>query len=240
MLTGPQALPLALASNCTPSQIARPAWHIHSCWPLTRMMSWGRWSWPGLTAGGRHCCVAIRCTTHCCRCPDLAGRAAGGGGAEVGRCLVVSPHVITRRTTKCLPTPPHATPARIPFSSFEALPWSDACSVHNPTLQHSHCQVTGAAVRLIESSGARCIAEWSPPEGRTINLAASSPSQVLLSTGGGALTYLEVQEGGLVVRGTATLAAEVACLDITPTTGWGPQWTCWWEQQLMTGGACKM
>lgn len=75
-------------------------------------------------------------------------------------------------------------------------------------------------MRLIDGSGNKCIAEWSPPEGRSINLAASSPTQVLLSTGGGAITYLEVQDGGLVVRGTATLPAEVACLDITPVGGW--------------------
>jgi hypothetical protein len=77
-------------------------------------------------------------------------------------------------------------------------------------------QVTAAAVRIIDSSGSQLLAEWSPPGGRPINLAASSPSQVLLSTGGGELTLLEVQHGGLAAAGTTTLAAEVACMDITP------------------------
>jgi len=83
-------------------------------------------------------------------------------------------------------------------------------------------------VRLIDSSGNKLLAEWSPAGGRSINLAASSPTQVLLSTGGGELTLLQVQEGGLVVAGSATLSAEVACLDITPIgeplvglVGWG-------------------
>lgn len=79
-----------------------------------------------------------------------------------------------------------------------------------------HPQVTAASVRLIDSSGAKLLAEWALPEGRSINLAASSPSQVLLSTGGGALTLLAIQEGGLVVAGSTNLQAEVACLDITP------------------------
>lgn len=44
-------------------------------------------------------------------------------------------------------------------------------------------------------------------------------AQVLLSTGGGALTLLDIQAGGLAVRASATLPAEVACLDITPIGG---------------------
>ncbi|KAI8467206.1 MAG: mono-functional DNA-alkylating methyl methanesulfonate N-term-domain-containing protein [Monoraphidium minutum] len=87
------------------------------------------------------------------------------------------------------------------------------------TLHDTLLQVTAAAVRLIDSAGGRCMAEWRPAEGRAISLAASSPTQVLLSTGGGALTYLEVQEGGLVERGAVVLLAEVACLDITPFGG---------------------
>lgn len=72
------------------------------------------------------------------------------------------------------------------------------------------------SVRLIDSTGAKLLAEWRPPEGGGINLAASSPSQLLLSTGGGRLTLLAVQEGALVEAGAAMLAAEVSCLDITP------------------------
>jgi hypothetical protein len=76
-------------------------------------------------------------------------------------------------------------------------------------------------VRLVDSGGTRLIASWSPPEGRPINLAAASPTQVLLSTGGGALTLLSVTEGGLEVAGGRVMDAEVACLDITPIGGFG-------------------
>ena len=36
-----------------------------------------------------------------------------------------------------------------------------------------------------DSTGAKLLASWSPPGGQSINLAASSPTQLLLSTGGG-------------------------------------------------------
>lgn len=46
---------------------------------------------------------------------------------------------------------------------------------------------------------------------------AACPTQVVVATGGGSLTVLEVAgEGLLIPVATASVGAEVACVDITP------------------------
>ena len=77
-------------------------------------------------------------------------------------------------------------------------------------------QVTSAGARLIDATGTRLLAEWAPPAGAALNIAASSPTQLLVSTGGGSLMLLDIGPGGFTVAGTTTLPAEVACLDISP------------------------
>ena len=94
---------------------------------------------------------------------------------------------------------------------------------------------------MIDSTGAKLLASWSPPGGQSINLAASSPTQLLLSTGGGALVALDVQEGGLVEAGTTTLPAEVACLDITPVGApCGGPWPAILEFMGRSAGSCYL
>lgn len=69
----------------------------------------------------------------------------------------------------------------------------------------------------MDGAQGKLLSSWSPPAGYSINIAAGSPTQLLLATGGGHVTYLEVTETGtLVQRGTVQLDSEVACLDVSP------------------------
>jgi hypothetical protein len=78
-------------------------------------------------------------------------------------------------------------------------------------------------VRLISASSGQLLTQWSPAAAAanassgSITLAAASPSQVLVASGGGKVWLLEVTEGGeLQEVGAVVTDAEVACLDITP------------------------
>ena len=79
-------------------------------------------------------------------------------------------------------------------------------------------QVTASGARLLDAGTGALLASWTPPAGGGgVSVAASSPTQVLLSVGGGALVLLEATEAGtLEQRGAATLDAEVSCVDVTP------------------------
>ncbi|KAF6263102.1 mono-functional DNA-alkylating methyl methanesulfonate N-term-domain-containing protein, partial [Scenedesmus sp. NREL 46B-D3] len=91
------------------------------------------------------------------------------------------------------------------------------------TLHDQLLQVTSAAVRLISASSGQLLTQWSPAAAAanassgSITLAAASPCQVLVASGGGRVWLLEVTEGGgLQEAGAVVMDAEVACLDITP------------------------
>lgn len=78
-------------------------------------------------------------------------------------------------------------------------------------------QVTSSAVHLVDAATGAPVTQWSPPEARSINVAAASPTQVLLATGGGHLVYLEVTEAGALQEVAHTqLEHEVSCVDISP------------------------
>jgi hypothetical protein len=89
-------------------------------------------------------------------------------------------------------------------------------------LTPSH-QVTSSSVWLISASSGQLLTHWSPAAAAanassgSITLAAASPSQVLVASGGGKVWLLEITEGGeLQEVGAVVMDAEVACLDITP------------------------
>lgn len=78
-------------------------------------------------------------------------------------------------------------------------------------------QVTSSEVRLIDCATLALVQNWTPPAGRSINMASGSPSQVLVACGEGVLAYIEVTPGGqLQERGTLQMDTEVACVDISP------------------------
>ncbi|KAG2483888.1 hypothetical protein HYH03_017282 [Edaphochlamys debaryana] len=82
-------------------------------------------------------------------------------------------------------------------------------------------QVTSSSVRLVECGSLALASQWTPPPGFAINVAAGSPTQVVVATGGGHLVYLEVvqREGGkheVVEVANVVLDSEVACVDVTP------------------------
>jgi DNA damage-binding protein 1 len=89
-------------------------------------------------------------------------------------------------------------------------------------------QVTSSAVRLVSASSGALLTQWSPATaaansssgggaGASITLAAASPCQVLVASGGGRVWLLEVTAEGRVSEvAAAVLDAEVACLDVTP------------------------
>uniref|UniRef100_A0A7S0WJG8 DNA damage-binding protein 1 n=1 Tax=Chlamydomonas leiostraca TaxID=1034604 RepID=A0A7S0WJG8_9CHLO len=78
-------------------------------------------------------------------------------------------------------------------------------------------QVTAAGVRLVDCHSQQLVAQWSPPGGGAINMAAGSPTQIVVAAGGGSLHLLEVAgEGQLVERASFAVGAEVACCDVTP------------------------
>ena len=57
-------------------------------------------------------------------------------------------------------------------------------------------QITEKGVRLLSCDEQRCVAEWKPTDGRHISVATCNHSQILLAVGG-ALYYLEVEQGRL-------------------------------------------
>lgn len=85
-------------------------------------------------------------------------------------------------------------------------------------------------MRLISASSGQLLTQWSPAAAAanagssSITLAAASPCQVLVASGGGKVWVLEVTEGGQLHEvGAVVMDAEVACLDITPV---GERYLC--------------
>lgn len=77
-------------------------------------------------------------------------------------------------------------------------------------------QVTPDAVKLVGSTTRRPRDEWKAPHGWSINIATGTSSQVLLTTGGGRLVYLEIKDGALIQMQKAQLEHEISCLDTSP------------------------
>ncbi|GIL77367.1 hypothetical protein Vretimale_2808 [Volvox reticuliferus] len=82
-------------------------------------------------------------------------------------------------------------------------------------------QVTSASVRLVDTTTLQLVSEWRPASGFAIHVAAGSPTQVVVATGGGHLVYLEVvrrPEGvvEVVEISNVVLDSEVACVDVSP------------------------
>lgn len=80
-------------------------------------------------------------------------------------------------------------------------------------------QVTAAGVRLVAASTKQCSATWAPSAGAAVNVAAASPSQVVLAVGGRTLVLLSVGPASLQEVGRLELEHEVSCLDVTPLAG---------------------
>ena len=77
-------------------------------------------------------------------------------------------------------------------------------------------QVTRSGAQLVTAATFDRVAAWAPPSGQRIALAAASASQLLVTTGGGRLVYLEVDVAAraLVERSSVVLEHEISCLDI--------------------------
>ena len=77
-------------------------------------------------------------------------------------------------------------------------------------------QVSKSGVALVTCETFDRVGAWAPPAGQRVVLAAASASQVLLTTGGGRLVYLEIDAAArTVVEKTAVvLEHEISCLDI--------------------------
>jgi DNA damage-binding protein 1 len=83
------------------------------------------------------------------------------------------------------------------------------------TMYNAWVQVTHVSVRLVDCATLDLVHEWKP-DGATITVAATNPSQVLVALGGGNLVLLDILEKELIVSSRTTLDHEVACLDISP------------------------
>ncbi|KAK4488128.1 hypothetical protein RD792_003870 [Penstemon davidsonii] len=94
-------------------------------------------------------------------------------------------------------------------SNVETLFCHDA--VHDQLLQ-----VTSNSVRLVSSTSRVLRNEWFAPSGYSVNVATANATQVLLSTKGGHLVYLEIGDGVLTEIKHARLEYEISCLDINP------------------------
>ncbi|EFJ48849.1 UV-damaged DNA binding complex subunit 1 protein, partial [Volvox carteri f. nagariensis] len=82
-------------------------------------------------------------------------------------------------------------------------------------------QASGSSVRLVDTASLQLVSEWRPAPGFAIHVAAGSPTQVVVATGGGHLVYLEVvrrPEGvvEVVEISNVVLDSEVACVDVSP------------------------
>ncbi|KAK8987605.1 hypothetical protein V6N11_027351 [Hibiscus sabdariffa] len=77
-------------------------------------------------------------------------------------------------------------------------------------------QVTPSSVRLVSSISRELRDEWNAPSGYSINVATANATQILVATGAGHLTYLEIKDGKLTEVKHAQLEYEISCLDINP------------------------
>ncbi|CAD7703040.1 unnamed protein product, partial [Ostreobium quekettii] len=94
---------------------------------------------------------------------------------------------------------------------------SDAQTLYCGNVIHGQLlQVTRSSARLVSTEDMEIKGEWTAPAGFIINMATSSPSQVLLAGGQGRSVYLEIVAGGLKEVGQVTVPSEVSCVDITP------------------------
>jgi DNA damage-binding protein 1 len=79
-----------------------------------------------------------------------------------------------------------------------------------------YVQVTNGAVRLVDCATQQLITSWTPPAGKSIVVAAASPSQVVVATGEGHVAYIEIGKQTLGEVAHMQVDSEVSCLDITP------------------------
>ncbi|KAL9642809.1 hypothetical protein ABK040_009884 [Willaertia magna] len=92
---------------------------------------------------------------------------------------------------------------------------SDAMTVCCDTvIGDCYLQVTENSARLISSSTLELIDEWKPNNAR-ISLAASNPTQLVVSLGEGKLVYLEISPNGFKQVQQTKLEYEVSCIDIS-------------------------
>ncbi|XP_037087603.1 DNA damage-binding protein 1-like [Pollicipes pollicipes] len=79
-------------------------------------------------------------------------------------------------------------------------------------------QVTTTSARLLSDKSGALRSEWRPPGGRTISVVTANAGQLACAVGS-ELFYLEIADGEVVLKSTATLEHEVACIDLTPAGG---------------------
>jgi len=77
-------------------------------------------------------------------------------------------------------------------------------------------QATGGAVRLVSASMRTLVAEWAPPAGQRITVAAGNAHQVVVATGRNTLVVLSVADGRVAELGRTTTSEEIACLSVHP------------------------
>ncbi|EFC49032.1 damage-specific DNA binding protein 1 [Naegleria gruberi] len=83
---------------------------------------------------------------------------------------------------------------------------------------NNYLQVTDKTARLVSSHTLELIDEWKPSSG-TISLAASNPTQLVVSLGEGKLVYIEISAQSLKQIQQTKLDYEVSCIDISPEEG---------------------
>nr|CAG4638924.1 EOG090X00HD [Daphnia magna] len=77
-------------------------------------------------------------------------------------------------------------------------------------------QITTGSVRLISVNTKQKLSDWTPPDGKMLNVVACNHGQVLCAAGRD-LYYLEMEDDTQVIlKSHVTLDYEVACLDLTP------------------------
>uniref|UniRef100_A0A061SBD9 DNA damage-binding protein 1 n=1 Tax=Tetraselmis sp. GSL018 TaxID=582737 RepID=A0A061SBD9_9CHLO len=94
---------------------------------------------------------------------------------------------------------------------------AEAQTLHCANVAHGQVvQVTQDGIRLIDADTGKLLHRWSPLSGVQVNLAASSPSQLLVATGEGNLLYFEIGLQSLKEVSSTKLENEISCVDITP------------------------
>eukprot|EP00210_Caulerpa_lentillifera_P005156 g4928.t1 len=86
--------------------------------------------------------------------------------------------------------------------------------IHNAILQ-----VTVGEIRAIFNQGLNGVHKWTPSEDKSIIMATSSPSQVLLACDSGELVYFIISPNQLTEEWVFHVQEEISCLDITPVDG---------------------
>ncbi|KAG2392717.1 hypothetical protein C9374_011442 [Naegleria lovaniensis] len=104
----------------------------------------------------------------------------------------------------------------ITIPGFDSESMTVAC---NTVTGNNFLQVTDKAARLVNYQTLELVDEWKCPRGTTISLAASNPTQLVVSLGEGRLVYIEITENGFNQVNQTKLEYEVSCIDITPEEG---------------------